>query len=488
METFSVYEDIASRTGGEIFVGGVGPVRTGKTTFIKYIMQQLVIPSVAKSKKARYVDELPQSAAGKTVMTTEPKFVPETAAEISVKNAVAKVRLIDCVGFPVEGAAGFEEEGAPRLVKTPWNDSPVPFETAAEEGTRRVIRDHSTIGLLITTDGSVTGLPREAYEKAEEQAQAELSAIGKPYVILLNCQDPSGAEALRASLEEKYCVPVMAVNAEEITAEQICEVLERILYEFPVLSIDVDLPDWMRVLDGDNALIAEVLQGVRTVAPKITKMSDCALLDGLFTESEHLLPPASLIIDAATGKARCKIEPKEGTFFRVLGEQCGENIQDDFALMSYVKQLSEAKKLYERVGQAFADAREYGYGIVPPEPEEMNLTQPKTVKRSGRVGVNLHADAPSYHIIRVDVSGEVRPALGNQEQSEAFVKQLSEDMESAPEEVWNTNMFGKTLKEMLGEELYVKNRSMREGVQKKMRRTVTRIVNEGKGGVICILL
>jgi stage IV sporulation protein A len=488
MEKFSVYEDIASRTGGEIFVGVVGPVRTGKSTFIKRFMQELILPDVAEAKKQRYQDELPQSAAGKTVMTTEPKFVPEEAAEIRVKDALARVRLIDCVGFPVAGATGFEEDGAPRLVKTPWNDAPVPFETAASEGTERVIRDHSTIGILMTTDGSVTGLSREAYEKAEERAYKELKAIGKPFVILLNCAQPSGAESLRAELEEKYCVPVIAVNAETITAEGINAVLERILYEFPVVSIDVDLPDWMRVLEPDSPIICEVLGGIRALAPKICKMSDCAALDTLFAESSRLLPPVSMTLDAATGRAHCRIAAQEGAFYEVLGQQCGEEIKDDFALMSYVAQLSQAKKVYERVGQAFSDAQEYGYGIVPPEEGEMNLSEPKVVKRSGRVGVNLHADAPSYHIIRVDVSGEVRPALGNEEQSEQFVKQIADNMESEPERAWNTNMFGRTLKEMLGEELYVKNRSMRETVRKKMRRTVTRIVNEGKGGVICILL
>lgn len=488
MKNFSVYEDIATRTGGEIFIGVVGPVRTGKSTFIKKFMQELVLPGVAGAKKKRYVDELPQSAAGKTVMTTEPKFVPEEAAEIKVKEASARVRLIDCVGFPVEGAAGFEEEGAPRLVKTPWADAPVSFEEAAEEGTRKVIRDHSTIGILMTTDGSIADIPREAYEKAEEKAFGDLREIGKPFVILLNCKDPSGQEELRARLEEKYAAPVLAVNAEEISAAGIVTVLERILYEFPVLSIDVDLPDWMRVLDADSPLISEVLEGVRAVAPKIGKMSDCALLDTLFGESERLLPPVSLNLDAATGRAVCRIEAKEGTFYKVLGEQCGETIENDFALMSYVAQLAEAKKLYCRVKQAFADAQEFGYGIVPPEESEMNLSEPKIVKRSGRVGVNLHAAAPSYHIIRVDVSGEVRPALGNEEQSEAFVKQIADSMESEPDRAWNTNMFGRTLREMLGEELFVKNRSMGENVRKKMRRTVTRIVNEGKGGVICILL
>ncbi len=488
METFNVYEDIATRTGGEIFVGVVGPVRTGKSTFIKKFMEALVLPNVPAAKKSRYTDELPQSAAGKTVMTTEPKFVPEEGAEIKVKDAVAKVRLIDCVGFPVEGAGGFEEEGEPRLVKTPWNDGPVPFEQAAEEGTERVIREHSTIGVLVTTDGSVTGIPRAGYEAAEERAADELKAIGKPYVILLNCLDPTSQEELRAALEEKYCAPVLAVNAEQMTAEDIASVLERILYEFPVLSVDIDIPDWMRVLDPASPILDEVLSGIRSVAPKICKMSDCALLDTMYAESDRLLPPVSLEIDAATGIAHCRVEAREGAFYEVLSMQCGEEIKDDFTLMSYCSRLAEAKKLFERVGRAFEDAKEFGYGIVPPLDDEMNLSEPTVVKKSGRVGVDLRADAPSYHIIRVDVRGEVRPALGNEQQSEEFARQIKEGMETEPSRAWDTNMFGRTLKEMLGEELLQKNRAMGETVRKKMRRTVTRIVNEGKGGVICILL
>ncbi len=488
METFHVYEDISARTGGEIFVGVVGPVRTGKSTFIKKFMKEMVLPAVSGAKKKRFTDELPQSAAGKTVMTTEPKFVPEQAAEIKVKNAVAKVRLIDCVGYPVEGAAGFEEEGAPRLVNTPWDDAPVPFEQAAAEGTRRVIRDHSTIGILVTTDGSIADLPRAAYEQAEELAAEELGALHKPYVILLNCKVPEEAEGLRASLEQKYGVPVLAVNAEELDAKGISAILERILYEFPVLSVDVDVPDWIRVLDPSAPIVSELLAGIRSVAPSIKKMSDCALLDTLFSESARLKPPVSLEIDAATGNARCRVEPTPAAFYETLGEQCGETIDSDFALMAFCARLKKAKKVYERIGQAFEDAKEYGYGIVPPSEEEMSLSEPKLVKKSGRVGVDLIADAPSYHIIRVDVRGQVRPALGNEEQSKTFARELSEGMESEPARAWETNMFGKTLKQLLGEELHEKNGAMGENLQKKMRKTVTRIVNEGKGGVICILL
>ena len=488
MRSFGVYEDIATRTGGDIYIGVVGPVRTGKSTFIRKFMQELVLPQVTGAKKKRYTDELPQAASGKTVMTTEPKFVPEEAAELKVKDAVARVRLIDCVGFPVDGASGFEENGEPRLVRTPWSEEGVPFGQAAEDGTRRVICDHSTIGILVTTDGSVTDLARSAYEGAEEQAQAQLHALGKPYVILLNCREPASAEALRAALEEKYGAPVIAMNVEEADAQQLASVLERVLYEFPVACVDIDLPDWMRVLDADSPLIAEVLGGVRAVAPKLQKMSDCALLDTLYPDSARLLPPSELQMDAATGCVHCSVRAKEGIFYSVLGEACGEVIADDLALMRYCIGLSSAKKLSDRLSQAFSEAKECGYGIVAPEEDEMHLAEPALVKRGGRVNVSLRADAPSYHIIRVDVRGEVRPALGTEEQSAAFVKQLSEHLEEDPQRAWGTNMFGRSLKEMLGEELAVKNRSMGETAQKKMRRTVTKIVNEGKGGVICILL
>lgn len=488
MEDNCVYEDIVARTGGEIYIGVVGPVRTGKSTFIKRFMEELILPQASGIKKQRMTDELPQSASGKTVMTTEPKFVPEEAAEITVGNAIAKVRLVDCVGFPVSEAAGFEEDGQPRLVKTPWSEMPVSFEAAATEGTCKVIRDHSTIGILITTDGSITDISRESYEAAEAQAVRELNQIGKPYIILLNCKSPETAESLRGELEEKYRVPVVAVNIEAINREQIASILERILYEFPVISIDINIPEWMRVLEVDDASMENTLREIRIIAPKIKKMSDCALLDGLFSDHERLHQPSQVKLDPASGCVTVKVEAKEGAFYQTLGELCDIEIDDDFALMSYVATLARAKKLYDRVGKAFESAKEYGYGIVPPDGDEMSLTEPRIVKKSGRVGVNLHADAPSYHIIRVDLSGEVKPAIGNEEQSERFVKTLSEHMATEPERAWNTNMFGKTLKELLEDELYHKNHSMAENVQKKMRRTVTRIVNEGRGSVICILI
>ncbi len=488
METLGVYEDIAARTGGEIYIGVVGPVRTGKSTFIKKFMQELVLPGVDGAKRQRYTDELPQSAGGKTVMTTEPKFVPEEAAKIKAGDAVARVRLIDCVGYPAEGAAGFEEDGEPRLIGTPWQEGAVPFLQAAEEGTRRVIRDHATIGILVTTDGSVTGLPRASYEEGERRAQGELAALGKPYVILLNCADPAAAEPLRASLEARYGAPVIALDVEKATGTALAGVLERVLYEFPVLSVDLDLPEWMRVLDADSPIIAEVLEGVRAVAPKLKKMSDCALLDTLYAASERLLPPAEVEMDAASGRVHCAVAAKEGVFYSVLGEQCGAHIDGDVSLMRFCLRLAQAQALYDRFGAAYDRAKEYGYAVVPPPMEDMELAEPALVKKNGRVSVALCAAAPSYHLIRVDVRGEVQPALGNEEQSAAFVRQLSAEMESDPAQAWETNMFGRSLRELLGEELSVKNRAMSEPLQKKMRRTLERIVNEGRGGVICILL
>lgn len=340
MKSFGVYEDIATRTGGDIYIGVVGPVRTGKSTFIKKFMQELVLPQVTGAKKKRYTDELPQAASGRTVMTTEPKFVPEEAAELKVKDAVARVRLIDCVGYPVEGATGFEENGVPRFVKTPWSEEEVSFNQAAEDGTRRVIRDHSTIGILVTTDGSITDLPRSAYEAAEKRAQSELHALGKPYVILLNCRVPADAEELRAELEEKYNAPVLALNVEEANAEKLASVLERVLYEFPVACVDIDLPDWMRVLDADSPILSEVLGGVRAVAPKLVKMSDCALLDTLYSDSDRLLAPSDINLDAATGCVRCRVNAKEGVFYSVLGEQCGEEIADALSLSCVIVRSS----------------------------------------------------------------------------------------------------------------------------------------------------
>lgn len=489
MENYSVYEDIASRTNGDIYIGVVGPVRTGKSTFIKRFMEELVIPSVADSRRAVMTDELPQSAAGRTVMTTEPKFVPAQAAKISIREgAEASVRLVDCVGFAVEGAGGFEEDGSPRLIKTPWSDQPMPFEQAAKLGTEKVIREHSTIGILMTTDGSIADIPRSAYVAAEEHATAELKQIGKPFVILLNCRQPETQEALRASLEDKYGVPVLAVNAERLNEEEILEIMQKVLFEFPVTGIDVKLPKWIQSLPETSKTVSAVLSRLKKIAPSLVKMKDCLLLEKLFGEEDKFKNPDNIAMELGKGRAELRIEADEGLFFEVLSEECGESITDDFCLMRYVKSLAEAKRSYDKVKEAFAEAEENGYGMVAPSPEDMSLEQPKLIKKGAGYGVNFKAKAPSYHIVKVEVTGEVNPIIGTQQQGEDFVREMLADYEEHTEKVWETNIFGKTLRELVSEGLANKIEAMPPEIRKKMRRTITRIVNEGRGGVICILL
>lgn len=489
MENYSVYEDIASRTNGDIYIGVVGPVRTGKSTFIKRFMEELVIPSADESKRAVMTDELPQSAAGKTVMTTEPKFVPAQAATISVREgAEASVRLVDCVGFAVEGAGGFEEDGSPRLIKTPWSDQAIPFEKAAKLGTEKVIREHSTIGILMTTDGSITEIPRTAYVSAEEHAVSELKEIGKPFVILLNCREPETQEALRASLEDKYEVPVLAVNAEKLSEPEILRILQKVLFEFPVTGIDIRLPKWVQSLPESSKVVSGLLSRLRKIAPSLVKMKDCLLLENLFGEEDAFVNPDNINMELGKGRAELSVEAKEGLFYEVLSEECGENIPDDFSLMRYVKSLADSKRSYDRIREAFEEAEANGYGTVAPGEEDMSLEAPKLIRKGSGYGVNFRATAPSYHIVKVEVTGEVNPIIGTQQQGEDFVREILADYEEYPEKVWATNIFGKTLRELVSEGLEEKAGAMSPDLRKKMRRTITRIVNEGRGGVICILL
>lgn len=489
MENYSVYEDIASRTNGDIYIGVVGPVRTGKSTFIKRFMEELVIPSADESKRAVMTDELPQSAAGKTVMTTEPKFVPAQAATISVREgAEASVRLVDCVGFAVEGAGGFEEDGSPRLIKTPWSDQAIPFEKAAKLGTEKVIREHSTIGILMTTDGSITEIPRTAYVSAEEHAVSELKEIGKPFVILLNCREPETQEALRASLEDKYGVPVLAVNAEKLSEPEILRILQKVLFEFPVTGIDIRLPKWVQSLPESSKVVSGLLSRLRKIAPSLVKMKDCLLLENLFGEEDAFVNPDNINMELGKGRAELSVEAREGLFYEVLSEECGENIPDDFSLMRYVKSLADSKRSYDRIREAFEEAEANGYGTVAPGEEDMSLEAPKLIRKGSGYGVNFKATAPSYHIVKVEVTGEVNPIIGTQQQGEDFVREILADYEEYPEKVWATNIFGKTLRELVSEGLEEKAGAMSPDLRKKMRRTITRIVNEGRGGVICILL
>lgn len=489
MEKYSVYEDMASRTGGDIYIGVVGPVRTGKSTFIKRFMEKLVIPTADPTRRAVMTDELPQSSYGKTVMTTEPKFVPAQAEKIKLRDGVeVSVRLVDCVGFAVSGANGFEEDGRPRLVNTPWQTEPMPFEEAATIGTEKVINEHSTIGVLVTTDGSVTDLPRENYVAAEERAVAELKRIGKPFVIVLNGKDPTLSGGLKTELEEKYDVPVVAINVENMEEGEFLALLQKILFEFPLTQVDVKLPKWLQSLPETHKRVETLLTAVKKLAPSLVKMKDCFLLEELFQESEDFLSPDKVVMDLGKGKVEVFIGATEKLFYDTLSDECGEKISDDYALLNFVRALADSKRSYDKIKTAFLSAESSGYGMVMPIAEEFTLEKPKLVKKNAGYGVKFKANAPCYHVLKVDVTGEISPIIGTKQQGEDFVATAVESYDKGTDEVWETNIFGKSLKELVEVELTGKMNAMPVEVRKKMRRTVTRIVNEGKGGVICILL
>lgn len=487
MENYNVYQDIANRTGGDIYIGVVGPVRTGKSTFIKRFMETLVLPQADAADRAVMTDELPQAAAGKTVMTTEPKFVPAKAAKISVaKGAEAYVRLVDCVGFAVEGASGFDEDGAPRLVKTPWQEQAMPFEQAAEYGTEKVIREHSTIGVLVTTDGSVTGIPRENYMAAEERAVRELKALQKPFVILLNCQDPTSQMGLKESLENKYEAPVVALNVENMAETDICEVLQKALFEFPVMRIDVKMPKWLQSLPEENRTVLALLAAVKKAAATTVTMRDCLALESLFETESGFLNPDEIRMDLGKGRVEITVGAKQSLFYETLSETCAENITDDLALMRYVQNLSETKRDYDKIKDAFKEAETNGYGIVYPEESDYRLEKPQLVKKGAGYGVQFRAKAPSYHIVKINVTGSVNPIIGTKQQGEEFVNETLKNYQDG-DGVWETNIFGKSLRALVGDELSGKANAMPFELRKKMRRTVSKIVNDGKSNVICIV-
>ena len=489
MEEYSVYEDMANRTGGDIYVGVVGPVRTGKSTFIKKFMECLVIPAASPKDRAVMIDELPQSSHGKTVMTTEPKFVPAQAAKIKLREgAEVKVRLVDCVGFAVEGANGFEEDGAPRLIETPWQSEAMPFEAAAELGTKKVIGEHSTVGVLVTTDGSIAGISRENYVRAEECAVAELKRLGKPFVILLNCVNPDTAYALKLELEAKYEASVLAINVLEMEENQALDVMREILFEFPLTQLEVGIPKWLQSLPEEDKRVSKLISALKEIAPSLVKMRDVFKLEKLFTPEDGFISPQGIEMDLGRGKAEIYIDAKDCMFYEALSEECGEKIDGEYALMNYVRALAQSKKGYDKIKDAFRDAEESGYGIVQPQDAEFTLEEPRLIKRSAGYGVQFKAKAPGYHILKVDVCGEVTPIIGTKEQGETFSKEVVSGYESGDGEVWQTNIFGKTLKELVRDELTGKMNKTSPEIKRKMRRTVTRIVNEGKGGVICILL
>lgn len=493
MEEFDVYKDIRERTNGDVYFGVVGPVRAGKSTFIRSFMQKLVMPKMKDApEKDRILDELPQSAAGKTIMTTQPKFIPGEAVAVELEGGThARIRLVDCVGYMVDGAEGSMEGDKMRMVRTPWNDEEIPFTEAADIGTRKVINEHSTIGIVVTTDGSIsTELPRSAYVPAEERVINELKALGKPFVILLNSTVPNSEETkkMAAAMSEKYCAQVLAIDVLNMGESDLLELFRAVLMEFPLRSVDFELSKWLRALPMDNSLITSLIENIKSRSGDMCKMRDYETLLGIFEDDGNFEPLRVKSVDLGTGSITYEVEASSDLFYKALSEECGMEIDDDFVLMSVIKDLATAKKEYDRIAGALKDVEETGYGVVIPTMNDMTLEEPQIVKRGGQYGVKLKASAPSLHIMRVDIESEVSPIVGTEQQSEELVKSLLSEFENDPKGIWETNMFGKSLHSLVNEGLSTKLNAMPLDAQKKMRRALSRIVNEGKGGVLCILL
>lgn len=492
MENLGVYEDIKTRTDGDIYVGVVGPVRTGKSTFIKNFMDLLVIPNIENSyKRERARDELPQSAAGRTIMTTEPKFVPNEAVEITVgKNLNLRTRLVDCVGYLVNNAIGYMEEDVPRMVKTPWSDEEIPFEEAAEIGTRKVITEHSTIGILVTTDGSITEIPREDYIEAESRVVSELKALNKPFVIVLNTNNPSGEDtiALAKDMEEKYGVSVIPTDCTRLNADDINNIFGKILYEFPVERININLPGWIDGLDPEHELKQELFKEIKEAFKDIRTIKTINAGVSKIKQTEIIVKTTIEKIDLGTGAVTIEISLKNTLFYKILTQITGIEMKNEADLFSSMRALANVKKEYDKVSMALQEVRQKGYGIVMPSMDELILDEPEIVKQGSRFGVKLKAKAPSIHMIRADIETEVSPIVGSEKQSEELVNYLMAEFETDPTKIWESNIFGKNLHELVNEGLQNKLYRMPEDAQGKLQETLERIVNEGSGGLICIIL
>lgn len=489
---FDLFEDIVERTGGDIYLGVVGPVRTGKSTFIKKFMELFVIPNIeddADRERAR--DELPQSSAGKTIMTTEPKFVPDEAIEIAIQeNIKMRVRFVDCVGYTVPGAVGYDDEEGPRMVTTPWFDHDIPFEEAAEVGTKKVITDHSTIGVVITTDGSFTDISREDYLDAEEKVVAELKELSKPFVMILNSTEPYSQESidLKEELAEKYDVPVVPINCLNLIEEDINLLFQEILYEFPVKEVNIKLPNWVEELDMEHWLREEFNQAIRDNIESVFKVRDIDnVIEGL-NELEIVEVAQLTDMNLGTGHALIDVSSPEGLYNQVLTEICGRDVSTRADMIRIMQDLSAAKKEYDKVADALEQVKEAGYGMVSPLLEEMILDEPEIVRQGGRFGVKLRASAPSIHMIRVSVNSEFAPVVGSEKQSEDLANYIMAEFEDNPEKIWESNIFGKSLYELVKDGINTKLTNMPPNAQEKLQETLEKIINEGSGGLIAIIL
>lgn len=492
MSEHSIYGDISRRTGGDIYIGVVGPVRSGKSTFIKRFMESMVLPNIKDGyARERARDELPQSAGGKTVMTTEPKFIPDAAVAIEMSEGESmRVKMIDCVGYIVPEALGTVEEGQPRMVRTPWQSEPMPFVAAAELGTKKVINEHSTIGMLISTDGTIGEISRESYIGAEERVVKELKKIGKPFAMILNSANPSDEKsiALAYELEEKYDVPVALVNCLELDAEDIKHILEMVLCEFPVSEIRVSVPEWMEALDGAHPVKASICECIRKCAQRVEKVGDIRGAFESLGENEYISKHSVESVDYGTGCAKISIGCSRELYYEVIGDMTGFEITGEDQLVELLREYAAKKSEFERVEEALSDAEEKGYGIVMPDISQLRLEEPEIVRQASGYGVKLRASARSIHMIRANIETEISPMVGSEAQSEDLVKYMLEEFEEDPRAIWESNMFGKSLYELMNEGLHTKLEHMPEESRARLSETLERIINEGSSGLICIIL
>ena len=488
----NIYEDIAKRTQGDIYIGVVGPVRTGKSTFIRKFMENLVLPNIENEfKRERTQDEIPQSGSGKTIMTVEPKFVPADGVEIKIKDTVSlKVRMVDCVGYIVDGALGHEEDGRQRLVSTPWSPEAMTFEKAAEIGTKKVIRDHSTLGIVILTDGSVTGIDRSNYLSAEERVINELKSLNKPFAVVLNTLDPDSEETdlLRAELEEKYNVPIVPLNVLAMDEEDIENVMETVLYDFPLNEIRINLPKWVEGLERNHWIKNNIIFTLKQSIAEIGKLRDVDSIVQGFSELEFLDETQVDNVELGEGVISIDLTAKQDLFYNVLEEKSGFKIDGDHQLLNLVTKLSRVKTEYDKIESALYDAKTKGYGVVAPSLDELSLEEPEIIKQGKQYGIKLRANAPSLHIIKADISTEVSPIVGNQTQGEEMMKYLLDEFEQKPSEIWASNMFGKSLHDLVKEQLQSKLYTMPEEIRVKIQKTLQKIINEGSANIITILL
>ena len=487
-----IYRDISTRTAGDIYIGVVGPVRAGKSTFIKRFMETQVIPNIGDDyRRERARDELPQSGSGRMVMTAEPKFVPEDAVDVALEDNVScSVRLIDCVGYMVPGATGDTDGENVRMVTTPWSERPLPMAEAAELGTSRVIREHSTIGIVVTTDGSITEIPREAYLEAEGRVIRELQEIGKPFLVLLNAADPTSAraQAMASDIANTYGVTCLPVNCLQLGDEAVGEILKAILYEFPLTELDLTIPAWVEALDAKHPIKCGLYRAVRESAKDLRHIRQVSAAVDAMGKYEDISSAKVTSIQLGSGVAAAELQLPRALFYRTLSEQSGFDVGDDGDLLSLLTQLSSVKAEYDKVAQAVQDARETGYGIVVPSVDELDLEEPEIMKQGGRYGVRLKASAPSIHMIRADIETTVSPIVGNEKQSEDMVNYLLQEFEGDTTKIWQSNIFGRSFHEIVNEDLQSKLKHMPEDARKKLRETLERIINEGSGGLICIIL